>query len=706
MKGELKKFSRAFLSTFVCSVSLTLMLTSCKTRTFGDSRIRSDLNLANDMEAELEGVIAKHGLRSSDDFLANEPARKEYLEVWQRNYGWAKKIDERLNNVVMGLQEASQHRKDSSFLLESLWRVDPEETPTKLEFFSDQLLRSNTLSEEVLEKILSFESSHCIKNDVARESSDSLQNQNREATQNSVTLLRSKISALEQGLLLGTSKERRVAQATLYKTLKSDPLAVSIARTALCRSLQDGGFFQNQAFPVLSPSAIATLWHQSAEQWAQSNNLSFSRIDAVIASESPKMDTRTSVSGQTESVAPEYKLTLFRIRRPFHSIFKGAILGECVGGECSRVLSVERWASGALPGAATYFGFLRRKGDSKGSHVGFVQATPLRISSAPERKFYGLDFGIRELSLQGAWMNSEKTIGVGHLFEHLVWTWKQNKPDVDFLKSDSNAINNAGISRLVLKSKMYLESKQSFSSAVAHHSDAQFAKGIVNLRRTHGLGKGVYGGKMITDATVSDAVNLQVLDTSALPTAPWAGPGIGFANLQKSYLKNSTHSIPLPDVTVEECSRSLNMHFQQRIDSKLFLSCAFKVVASPFSSKTERDRAFVVLHQNFLKELTTWPKTVEHEVLLSDLLKKMLTFVDAKFHATAALDPALTAVLNGMILLGDNESQDELSLLLLRHFQPEYPNKPLTTNKLLKSKLAFAEMRFRDREQVLAELRQ
>lgn len=238
-------------------------------------------------------------------------------------------------------------------------------------------------------------------------------------------------------------------------------------------------------------------------------------------------ETRVSHRGK-ESLTGGARSVEFRFQplpRRLHGIWKGAPLGDCVGGDLRwgvESTTPERWATVALPG--TQLHHVERvvdseseSGSERSEFVGFVQAVPMRDRLTGEI-VASLDLMCPVIFRKALVGDAGGPSTVMSVFDLCLKELVRQKPDEwkGYAVSDSEALNHDGVLSQLRRSPQFLFGSKRPAKRFEHLDG--LAGEIVRNSVRRGQGR-VYGGNMIFDGSVADARNLTVLDPDVVNVA-------------------------------------------------------------------------------------------------------------------------------------------------------------------------------------------
>ncbi len=195
----------------------------------------------------------------------------------------------------------------------------------------------------------------------------------------------------------------------------------------------------------------------------------------------------------------EYKFIPFQ--RRLHAVWKGIWLGECVGGG-NTIPTPRRWASVVLNSTNNY------AVEKNNSFVGFIQEVGIKKPNQ-HAVYYATEFGMPNLKESVIVMNSETGIPIK---APMIDQWIAAAPkNIVRVKSDSQAINNAGVIGSLINSAAWNLRSSKGEATDYELADQAFANQIISATAKNSLGTSSpfkYGTGMITDATVDSAGSL------------------------------------------------------------------------------------------------------------------------------------------------------------------------------------------------------
>jgi hypothetical protein len=325
-------------------------------------------------------------------------------------------------------------------------------------------------------------------------------------------------------------KKAKLSQDFYQKTLPEFPNLKNLAAYLMCEKIKEGHI--NDLLNSSDADILLDLFSELKKNGSL-NNAEYSAIDSEVHSalvrtivpnlETPKLEVVDGIPLENELFVVETKklrsgkfIPIGRsgavtyeakpIPRRIHGIFKGILIKECVGGNCSSLnsLSPERWATIALKDTELYHI------ESRGSYLGFVQYVPVTDGN---KKYLSVDFVSSEISKKAVTINPEtKEKMITSVYD--LWLNQASKnisiEYAGFLVGKSNAINNAGALSRVRSSSSYLLGSVVGDTNVFNHIEPNFANAIINSYPQKGYAT-KYGGRMIFDGMVQGAGDLTLL---------------------------------------------------------------------------------------------------------------------------------------------------------------------------------------------------
>ncbi len=204
----------------------------------------------------------------------------------------------------------------------------------------------------------------------------------------------------------------------------------------------------------------------------------------------------------------EFSLTLRQSPRPFHSLFKGIPLKECVGGSCD-TLSPERWGTALIQDARVYH--IERDG----KYLGFIQLVP--VTGPDGNRYASVDFGYSGLLNSVAFTDARS----GNVAQEELWRSvlhqlreRHREEFKGIVLSESSAFRNDGVKRAVMESDMFETGKVLGRAQDFRLDDPWILKFAKIGRKAYPMKhkEHRYGtGEMIFDAKTKDAKVLRLL---------------------------------------------------------------------------------------------------------------------------------------------------------------------------------------------------
>jgi hypothetical protein len=364
--------------------------------------------------------------------------------------------------------------------------------------------------------------------------------------------------------------------------------------------------------------------------------------------------------------------------RPFVALFRGIVLGECVGGSEKALESTtpERWAVPALEGTIVHF-------LETDKAYGFVEYFPFSLDGA---RYAGVVFGSPLLR--------QNTISAGKS-QQILWKYfdeaYKRKPSEwkGFVIGEDNDFNNAGVQEEILKSASFGLGETIGESTSIQQIDP-LAEIIPTLLPREGHAR-QYGGRMITAVTAPQSRRLTSLknlgsDTNNDPSVSRKLIAEGLKNPADAFqterlLSIVEHQGLLRDKSIDTQIRKLmeSPRFSDRVSaSRLILKKnsgdkkAFDAtMASIWSADVqESDMALKNLGIAEPKDKSELVRTMEQHPRVEvrrKLMKELSEFYDSSEKIVASIDRALDD--------SDGEIQVMAAMNIYRRFDRDDPPK-------------------------------
>ena len=449
--------------------------------------------------AELEQVLKK--AKNIDQFLKNPTLIDEYFAALQSYYGEGfsrqsydaiiKQLRELVKKVPQVKERLWEKVKLKPMVIEQ--RATKHHRVINVKTWRNYLDDYSKQLDEIISRYFGSRSSEEVRKRAAR----IIQGASKE------------IEKFERSIEKLGKKKKRVLSAEFYEKLKSR----RSLRASLAHLLSDF-ISSKEARKVLQSGNADTIldWISELERSpGKMMRQKFKNISESTLSLAKAQAIRLEDLLDREDIFPKvvkYRKIVFRpIPRRIHGIWKGVMLGECVGGSCMddkflKSTTPARWSTSALSGSRVYHV------EGSGKYLGFVQLVPLEKVNSKEL-YASVDFGApvlsddivlpgkngsqnRTSSLFSAWLDRVKP--------RTPRTWK------GILVGESNAINNAKVLNTVRGLPEYVLGDTVGSNELFQHHDP-LARAIADASPFEEYGAD-YKGNMIFDASVSDAGNL------------------------------------------------------------------------------------------------------------------------------------------------------------------------------------------------------
>lgn len=190
-------------------------------------------------------------------------------------------------------------------------------------------------------------------------------------------------------------------------------------------------------------------------------------------------------------------------KRRIHAVWKGIWLGECVGGQ-TITPTPRRWALAALNSVHNY------TVEKNNTFIGFIQEVGMKKANH-HAIYYATEFGAPNLKENILVMNPKTQLPQK---VPMIDQWLASAPkNIVRVKSESRAINNAGVIPVLSQSKNWNLRFTKGSSSNYELADQRLADSIIKgaKLKIDNDATPTYGNGMISDATVSNAGNLETL---------------------------------------------------------------------------------------------------------------------------------------------------------------------------------------------------
>jgi len=461
-------------------------------------------------------------------FLANKPLQRRYFEAMAKYMGPNRTPWDAFEAIVGKLKGA--YPTLGRDLEERLWkpRMDPQDF---YEIQVDVTSQGRLLDEPMWEGYLEQ------TRDGLREKSRDLLAVNDTARANRIAQairdVRNQANELEVKMRAAKNRGERTEIAKGFAKIYESPELKSVEAYLLLSHLESEGF--RDLMRSADPDLILDTWrelHQNPRTLTELLPAEL-RLDgaAVLGQATRHLETVNDLLARKEMFPEEMRQTArgtvpvgktssstitTRHASPFASLLKGLPARECVAGECGvdreglEHLTLERVLSGALKGSRTEFV------EKNGRYNGYTESNAIVHQStvygnlhlfAPvlRQKMRGAESGARASTVYETWLRRADA--------------RRPEGIAGFIVSESHSFNNAGLTPVLHASSAYLTGKVLGDSLQVAPLDAEFArKVVVHAVPTGRLAK-YYGGRMILDATVPDALDIVLLNPAADPQA-------------------------------------------------------------------------------------------------------------------------------------------------------------------------------------------
>lgn len=320
-----------------------------------------------------------------------------------------------------------------------------------------------------------------------------------------------RITEFEKSIISFSKKEAGISKGQFYSKIKSD-------HKETFKNIVASVYFNDAGIVDLvgtkDPDLILYAIENLMPDRLRKLNLPENTLSLILSS-NPKISDLTQ-SGSFErtqyrtqhgtlAVVEPLKATTYKFmayKRPLHAVWRGIWISECVGGGTDRI-TPRRWATVILNQVNNY------AVEKNGRFVGFIQELGMKKKNH-HATYYATEFGVPDfkgdiIKIDPATLMPTKV--------SLLTEWFNVAPkNIVRVKSESSAINNAGVISTLRDSEKWNFKMNKGNAENFELADQKFADGIIsssvknNFEPTYSYGDGI-----ISDSTVPDAGNIKTL---------------------------------------------------------------------------------------------------------------------------------------------------------------------------------------------------